>query len=196
MIRKRTALSTSEKKQRLIFALFCTILAGAGMGILWLILKNESGIPKWCRLTGCLYGTDSVGALWTEAITGAAIFLVCLFLLGFSAIGQPAALLTLLCYGFCLGGALRIQCDGAHAALRCIGLLPYYVPLSALLVMAARESLRFSSLFTAYGFRDDPTDNMYHQFRLYCTRFAVLTIFLLLLALLYSLGFYGLTTIN
>ncbi len=193
MIRKRTALTTSEKKQRLIFVLFCVILTGVGLSMLWNLLKHQSVVPDWCRLTGYFFAADSLVTLWMEAITGAALFLACLFLLGFSAIGQPAALLTVLCYGFCLGGSLQAQCSGKFAPLHCIGLLPYYVPLSVLIVIAARESLRFSGLFTRFGFQDDPADSMSHQFRLYCTRFAVLTVFLILLALLYSLGFYGLT---
>ncbi len=193
MIRKRTTLTTSEKKQRLIFALFGVILVGAGLSVLWTFLQSKTSVPEWCSLAGCFFSADSIAALWMESVTGAALFLACLFLLGFSAIGQPAIILTLLCYGFCLGGSLQVQCSGAYAALRCVGLLPYYVPLSVLIVVAAREALRFAGMFTSYGFRDNPTDNMYHQFRMYCTRYAVLAVFLMLLGLLYSLGFYGLT---
>lgn len=193
MIRKRTTLTEQEKRQRLIFALFAVIAAGAGLGAGWMLLQKTPDMPGWCRLIGCFDLEDHLAGLWTSAVAGAALFLGCLFLIGFSAVGQPGIILLLLCYGFCLGCSLRMQCGGVSGALHCLMLLPYDVPLSALMAAAAREALRFAGRFTAYGFRDEPTDNMEHQLRLYCTRFAVLGVFVLLLALLYSLGFLGLT---
>ena len=62
---------------------------------------------------------------------------------------------------------------------------------SALLVLAARESLRFSGYFTAYGFRNEPEEQMYHQLRMYCARFVVLAVFLLLFGFAYGTAFYA-----
>ena len=193
MIRKRTTLTTAEKRRWLITLLFLVVLCGVLCSLLRFLWHHDTPVFWWHRLPGCFFFEKaSVMTLWMQSLFGGMLILLCLFLFGFSAIGQPGALVTLMGYGFCLGEALRLQCAGAYAAIHCIALLPYYVPLSMLLVIASRESLRFSGRFTAYGFRDGPTENMYHQFRLYCTRFAVLLLILTLLSLLYSLGFSGL----
>lgn len=192
MIRKRTTLTTSEKKQRLFILLFGIVLLGAGSGVVMLLWQYPGTPMKWAYFMGMFFQTKTVlPSLCAEAVSGAVLFLICLFLLGFSAIGQPGALLSLLSYGVCMGGALQIQCCSGNAVLRSICLLPYFVPVSVLMVIAARESMRFSNLFTAYGFRDDPVDHMYHQFHMYCARFVVLLVFLLLTAVLYSLAFYA-----
>ena len=85
-----------------------------------------------------------------------------------------------------IGPDLAVQADevldGSH-------LLCYFVPMSALLVLAARESLRFSGYFTAYGFRNEPEEQMYHQLRMYCARFVVLAVFLLLFGFAYGTAF-------
>lgn len=119
------------------------------------------------------------------------IFLLLFFLLGFSAIGQPRVLLLLGMYGFCMGSALLSSGTGEGNLICLICLLPYDVPASLFMAIAARESLRFAGRFTAYGFRDDPADQMIHQSRMYCIRFIVLAAFVFLLALLYSLVFYA-----
>lgn len=113
------------------------------------------------------------------------------FLLGFSAVGQPFAWLLLLTYGVCMGGTLQTQCSAGGAFVRSTTLLCYFVPMSALLVLAARESLRFSGYFTAYGFRNEPEEQMYHQLRMYCARFVVLAVFLLLFGFAYGTAFYA-----
>lgn len=66
-------------------------------------------------------------------------------------------------YGVCMGGALQMQCGSGNVLVRSVLLLIYFVPVSALLAVASRESLRFSGKFTDYGFRDEPTDQMCHQ---------------------------------
>lgn len=195
MIRKRTTLTTSERKQRLFLLLFGIILCGACGGVLWNVLHRQGMPTAWSHLAGIFFETErTLPALCTEAVSGAVMFLFCLFFLGFSAIGQPGVFLTLLGYGLCMGGALSTQCVGEHSVLYRACLLPYYVPLSVLMVLSAREALRFSGLFTAFGFRDDPADNMHHHFQLYCARFVVLLIFLPLLSVVYSLAFYMATT--
>lgn len=195
MIRKRTTLTTSERKQRLFLLLFGVILLGAASGVLFLLLKQQGASLGWTRIVGTFFQAEqTVLSLCSEAVSGALIFLLCLFFLGFSAIGQPGAMITLLAYGFCIGGALSVQCSVGNPLLRSLCLLPYFVPVSVLMVIATRESLRFSGLFTAYGFRDDPADQMYHRFRMYCARFTVLLVFLLVIAALYSLAFYGIST--
>ena len=134
---------------------------------------------------------SSLAALWLGSIGNILLFLMTFFLLGFSAVGQPFVWLLLLTYGVCMGGALQMQCGSGNVLVRSVFLLIYFVPVSALLAVASRESLRFSGKFTDYGFRDEPTDQMCHQLRMYCARFAVLLVLLVLHTLLYSALFYA-----
>ncbi len=192
MIRKRTTLTASERKQRAILALFGVVLLGAALGI-GMLLWQYPGIPtKWAGMLGMFFQTaDGLFPLFVEASGSALLFLLLLYLVGFSAVGQPFAMFLLGCYGICMGGAFQIQCSSGHVLLRSIALLFYFVPLSVLMVVGTRESIRFSRLFSVYSFRDEWADNMTHRFRMYCVRFLVLVGFLLLLALLYSVGFYA-----
>ena len=151
------------------------------------------GVPtSWaCFLGMFLEKRSSLAALWLGSIGNILLFLMTFFLLGFSAVGQPFVWLLLLTYGVCMGGTLQMQCGSGNVLVRSVLLLIYFVPVSALLAVASRESLRFSGKFTDYGFRDEPTDQMSHQLRMYCARFAVLLVLLVLHTLLYSALFYA-----
>ena len=113
------------------------------------------GVPTgWAGFLGMFFQTKpTLPALWTESAGDILLFLLAFFLLGFSAVGQPFAWLLLLTYGVCMGGTLQTQCSAGGAFVRSTTLLCYFVPMSALLVLAARESLRFSgySLPTVSG---------------------------------------------
>lgn len=195
MIRKRTTLTTNEKKQRLFLFLFGLILLGVGGSVIGLLLDWQKITESWTSLAGDFFQVEpTLLSLLVESLSGAALFLLGFFLLGFSAIGQPLTLLLLCTYGFCMGSVLINTGTNDGNLMRLICLLPYDVPVSMLMVVAARESLRFSGRFTAFGFQDDPADQMMHQSRLYCVRFVVLMILLFLLAMLYSLAFYAFRT--
>ncbi len=192
MIRKRTTLTTTERKQRLFCMLFACVLLGAAWGIVMLRWQYDGAPAEWSSFMGMFFHTKkTVPALWLEGMQGGSLFLLGFFLMGFSAVGQPFAWLILLTYGVCMGGALQTQCAAGNVLLCGASLLCYFVPLSALLVVAARESLRFSQKFAAYVFRNDPAEQMEHQFRMYCARFVVLLLFLLLLSALYGVAFYA-----
>ncbi len=192
MIRKRTTLTTTERKQRLFCLLFGSVLLGAALGIVMLRWQYDGVPTSWaCFLGMFLEKRSSLAALWLGSIGNILLFLMTFFLLGFSAVGQPFAWLLLLTYGVCMGGALQMQCGSGNVLVRSVLLLIYFVPVSALLAVASRESLRFSGKFTDYGFRDEPTDQMCHQLRMYCARFAVLLVLLVLHTLLYSALFYA-----
>ena len=159
MIRKRTTLTTTERKQRLFCLLFGSVLLGAALGIVMLRWQYDGVPTSWaCFLGMFLEKRSSLAALWLGSIGNILLFLMTFFLLGFSAVGQPFVWLLLLTYGVCMGGTLQMQCGFGNVLVRSVLLLIYFVPVSALLAVASRESLRFSGKFTDYGFRDEPTE--------------------------------------
>ena len=143
MIRKRTTLTTTERRQRLFCLLFGCILLGTAWGMVMLRWQYD-GVPTgWAGFLGMFFQTKpTLPALWTESAGDILLFLLAFFLLGFSAVGQPFAWLLLLTYGVCMGGTLQTQCSAGGAFVRSTTLLCYFVPMSALLVLAAARLLR------------------------------------------------------
>ena len=137
MIRKRTTLTTTERRQRLFCLLFGCILLGTAWGMVMLRWQYD-GVPTgWAGFLGMFFQTKpTLPALWTESAGDILLFLLAFFLLGFSAVGQPFAWLLLLTYGVCMGGTLQTQCSAGGAFVRSTTLLCYFVPMSALLVLA------------------------------------------------------------
>ena len=131
MIRKRTTLTTTERKQRLFCLLFGSVLLGAALGIVMLRWQYDGVPTSWaCFLGMFLEKRSSLAALWLGSIGNILLFLMTFFLLGFSAVGQPFVWLLLLTYGVCMGGALQMQCGSGNVLVRSVLLLIYFVPVS------------------------------------------------------------------
>lgn len=129
MIRKRTTLTTTERKQRLFCLLFGSVLLGAALGSVMLRWQYDGVPTSWaCFLGMFLEKRSSMAALWLGSIGNILLFLMTFFLLGFSAVGQPFVWLLLLTYGVCMGGALQMQCGSGNVLVRSVLLLIYFVP--------------------------------------------------------------------
>ena len=90
MIRKRTTLTTTERKQRLFCLLFGSVLLGAALGSVMLRWQYDGVPTSWaCFLGMFLEKRSSLAALWLGSIGNILLFLMTFFLLGFSAVGQP-----------------------------------------------------------------------------------------------------------
>ena len=119
MIRKRTTLTTTERKQRLFCLLFGSVLLGAALGSVMLRWQYDGVPTSWaCFLGMFLEKRSSLAALWLGSIGNILLFLMTFFLLGFSAVGQPFVWLLLLTYGVCMGGALQMQCGSGNVLVR------------------------------------------------------------------------------
>ena len=131
MIRKRTTLTTTERKQRLFCLLFGSVLLGAALGIVMLRWQYDGVPTSWaCFLGMFLEKRSSLAVLWLGSIGNILLFLMTFFLLGFSAVGQPFVWLLLLTYGVCMGGTLQMQCGSGNVLVRSVLLLIYFVPVS------------------------------------------------------------------
>ncbi len=191
-IQKRTVLSTAERRQRLLLFLFGIILCGVAVHTLLLRRMPDASV---CQvLFRYLLPTEQLDqARWVLAAARQGIFfLLGWFLLGFSAVGQPGAVFLLGGYGMSLGKILMQAAGNSSGSwLHLPGILVYYSPFSIWMVLAARESLRFSLYFTRYGFQDAPEEQMRYHLRMYLIRFLVLLLFLCVFSLLYRLGDSG-----
>jgi hypothetical protein len=117
--------------------------------------------------------------------------LLCSGVVGFFAIGQPIPCVALLLHGGLFGQVLMLQmmAEKRSWSLLC-WLLPYGIGSSLLLLLAARESIRFSCLFFGYAFQRQWEENMPHCRRLYLLRYLViLGLFAMLLLVCSGLQF-------
>ena len=115
MIRKRTTLTTTERKQRLFCLLFGSVLLGAALGIVMLRWQYDGVPTSWaCFLGMFLEKRSSLAALWLGSIGN--ILPVGVFRGGTAFCMAAAADLRRL-YGRCLANAVRLRkCAGAKCA--------------------------------------------------------------------------------
>jgi hypothetical protein len=182
----------SYRQRKILWYLcgFLLVLLGEAVGVK-LGLAGNGG--NWAELCGALFSAEQMGLsqLCFETVVLGIPILFLLCLLGFLAIGQPLILCVLVGYGTCMGSSMLLQCRGESVFFRCVALTCYFAPLCLLFVTAARESLRFSVQLLRCCTGSEGKGEMPKQLRLYCLRYLVLGIALLLLGLLYSLLFCG-----
>ena len=68
MIRKRTTLTTTERKQRLFCLLFGSVLLGAALGIVMLRWQYDGVPTSWACFLGCFWKN---GLVWQPSGWGA-----------------------------------------------------------------------------------------------------------------------------
>lgn len=110
------------------------------------------------------------------------VMLAVMFILGFCALGQPLAFAVLFYRGIELGmaGAYTYETFGAKGFIIILLLiLPEALLTSIIIVMGAREVLRFAGDITKFVVSDKCCDGIRTHTKLYLIRFAVLTGFLL-----------------
>lgn len=111
------------------------------------------------------------------SFTSAALLVLICFLLGFSAISQPAEILVAFFRGMGLGTSIAYIY--ASYGLRgffitLIIILPHAVISSIVIIISVRESLRLSNLFTGYAFSFAQENEMRSSIKLYLLKFLIL----------------------
>ncbi|MGN1481146.1 hypothetical protein [Porcipelethomonas sp.] len=130
-------------------------------------------------------GVKTVSEIYLNAFLPAAVILIFQFLLGFFALGQPLAAASIVYRGISTGIAasmfyLMLGAKGFLAII--IMLFPFAAASSAVLILGARESIKFSNLFMNYILNKNTDGSENKSIKLYVLKFAVLTLFCLLLA--------------
>lgn len=159
-------------------ALCILILIGCAMGV---TLSMRQSLPDWMQIQQ----TGGQPLLKWFALETAGLLALC-GISGFFAVGQWIPCGALLLHGLLFGDAVLTQMQTVGAWRLLIWLLPYGIVSSLLLLLAARESLRFSGLFFRYAFQRQWEENMPHCRRLYGIRYVVLVGLFGLLILLCS----------
>lgn len=160
-------------------SLLCLILLGCVVGV-WLTMRQW--LPELLQTRLQQADQQQLFQLFLFEATG---LLLCSGFAGFFAMGQPVPCIALLLHGMLFGLTILLHLTPALHSLRLlIWLLPYGIGTSLLLLLAARETIWFSSLFFCYAFHRQWEENMPHCRRLYLVRYAVILGLFVLLSLI------------
>ena len=189
------------KRTRVIFLLFGAIVIGVILGTLIYCMKDDKSIFLSDRLNHGfikLSERQSILSVFYRAISGTSLLVILLFLSGFCSISQPAEIFILFYRGTALGISIS-YIYGVYGAkgilVSAAMILPHALITSVVLVLAAREALRFSNLYMFYLTRQTPDESLRPQLKLYLIRFVVLMAFVLVSSLIDCVITYLLTDV-
>lgn len=187
----------SRKKDTLLITLSALYFLGVLIGtVLYCTLDSEK-----IRVLDSLAGSFVAGRLnhtfWqtlVNSFSGAFLLLLLCFLLGLSAAAQPLELLVPLFRGLGAGAAIAGMYSSyglAGAGASVVLILPNAVATAFVMIIAAREAIRFSfGLYRAAFGRNTAGEPM--DIRLYFTKFVILCAILAVSSLVDSLLTFGL----
>lgn len=196
----RTYLSTVQKNRLWVAVLFGFILMGSSIGVCNFSFKLffTEKFEFLFHLFPSLYNQESAILIFKSALLETGVLMALSFLFGFSAIGQPFSCFLLLLHGFLFGVSVT-QYTGDNmirTVLNLTSAIPYAIISSIILVIAVKESVRFSNSFFKYSFKYDLSDDICHKCRMYHVRYGILLFFLIASALLYSFLIHTISIIS
>ena len=132
---------------------------------------------------------QSIIYTFISSFNSSAIMLLCLFLCGFCAVGQPIALFLPIFHGLGIGVSMSYlyYSQGLKGMLFSIALiLPSAIPSTISLVLGTRESVRFSNTIFRSLFPEKYETPKNNGVKLYLLRFVTLVIFNIVSAMIDS----------
>jgi hypothetical protein len=184
----KTAKTTKPKTG--MFFLFLMLIAGVSLGTVAVILSENTEIFKQYMVHGGLL--PEKGGLIHNFVyysSSILIFVSFMFVFGFCAIGQPATLAFLILRGFSIGCA--VSClymeFGKSAITEALTLIvPFAVLSGFVMILAARESIKFSNYFAAYAIKNESSGGN-NFLKLYLIKYFVILVMLAILIFIQSL---------
>lgn len=186
---KTSRLTPSGRRRSCYAALASVILAGVATGA---VITASFGSEKtsenpWLHqyFSPMLSGETMLDVFRNTFFTAGA-FAAIMFVLGFFSVGQPLCILLLAHRGLGIGSAAaQLYMENGLGAIPAVGVLvlPKAAALSMIAILGGREMLRLSGMQFAFLFRDVfPEDSMKRTTKLYCIKFAVLIILLVIIS--------------
>lgn len=181
----------SAKPKTGMFFLFLMLIAGVALGTVAVILAENTEIFKQYMVHGGLL-PERGGVIhnFVYYSSGILIFVSFMFVFGFCAIGQPATLAFLILRGFSIGCSVSVLYMefGKSAIAEALTLIvPFAVLTGFVMILAARESIKFSNYFAAYAIKNESSGGKGNVLRLYLVKYFVIVIMLAVLVLVQSL---------
>ncbi|MGN0632176.1 MAG: hypothetical protein ACI4JN_12710 [Ruminococcus sp.] len=189
MLNMRLWLTSSQRRTFELLAYMLLLSAGCTAGTLFMLNEWDNPVCRFCLA----YGIPNVslkgaGLLISSLIWCMGVMLLSVFL-GFCGTGQLPLAFLLGFHGFSTGCTLTSLSQ--NATIRMIPLYAlaalYAVAVSYILLLGVRESMRFSCEYIHIYLYGADSSEIRRRLRLYCVRFAVLTVLLFISSLIYTL---------
>ena len=171
---------SAAANKKIIVLLMVLVLAGVLIGTLVFSNMNPSDLSNLSFMTQGFIenraGQTFLQTLTTSFTSSSLMVLIC-FLLGFSAISQPAEFLIPLIRGIGLGTSIAYIYTSYGIRgffITFVMIMPHAVISSVVIIISARESIRLSNIFTGYAFSSNREGEMRTNIKLYLLKFLVL----------------------
>ena len=193
-MKHRNDLTRTESRRLCLFLLNTAVIAGIAVGAV-IAAKGGENLKleeKWWlhQFFAPIYSGNTLLAVFRNTFLSSAAFLAVFFLLGFFSIGQPIGVALLIYRGVGIGASAAEMyiLSGVSAVPSVMALLlPKALVLSFAASLGVREMLRLSCTQFAFVFRDElPDEKMKRTVKLYCIRFLVLVVLVMLAAVVDS----------
>ncbi len=168
-------------RNKFLKAIFILFLLGMIYGAVMVSVSSQESLDKMSFITGQFIdkrAQQSIFLTFFNSLYSSGILLAALFVLGFCAIGHPVSLFIPFFRGLGLGLSMGYlyQNDGLKGVVFCLLLIIPQAFFSTLsLILATRESVRFSNLFLSLLFPKKLEQSQApHLLKLYLTKFGVL----------------------
>ncbi len=188
------SLTRNESRKKCLMLLNAAVIVGiaAGAVIAVILGADRLGEAKWLhQCFSPLNSGNTVLEVFVNCFRMTGIFIGALFALGFCSCGQPLCAAFLIYRGFGIGAAaaqlyMLMGVSALPAVL--VLVLPKAIVVSYITSLASREALKLSGTQFMLIFRDVlPEEKMQRTVKLYCIKFLVLMVFVILISVADSL---------
>lgn len=182
---KRTRTSFFDRN-RFFILLTGIMLGGVLIGSLAFCSMNDTTAGRISFIAKGFIETRaklSLSAIFVNTFLSSSGFLLLIFILGFSAVTQPIEILIPFFKGLGLGASLaQIYADSGVKGFLIILLLivPCAIINSFGIIIAVREAIRFSNIFTSKAISSENGGGMKSITKLYCIKFLVIEVIMMI----------------
>lgn len=188
-MKHRNELTVTESRRLCLLILNMVVLAGVAIGAVIAVKGQNTAITETSLMhqyfTPSLSG-NTVLDVFRNTFVSSVIYLAIVFILGFFSLGQPLGIALLVHRGIGIGmSAAMMYINSGIEAIPAVLLLflPKALVLAFIAVLSVRELLKLSCIQFSFVFREKTyEEKMKRTVKLYCIKFAVLAVFVMLAA--------------
>lgn len=178
-------ISNADTSRLFLAVLMILLFVGVLIGSLTLSHMSEENLNNMTFITQGFFKSRTeqtlLQTLWTSFSSAGGILLAC-FIMGFCAVSQPVELIVPIFRGIGLGTSisylyLAFGLKGLFVTL--IMILPHALISSVAILLAVRESVRMSNVFSRYGFSEKEISDR-PSISLYLLKFLILFVIIAL----------------
>lgn len=189
-MKHETLLTQAESRRICLFFLSMAAVLGIIIGAITAVSAPDSANVLLHQYFSPIHSGNTLFEVFRNTSVTSILFLSAVFVLGLSAIGQPFGIALLVYRGVGIGFSVALMyLQNGVGALPAVSLLvvPKAVTVIFLSALAVREMLKLSGSLFGFIFREQASDCKNNRiFRLYCIKFAVIAVIMLIVSVLDS----------